>query len=321
MENNREYFLRNLNFQSGFGVDLAMINYAPRNIFYKKCLKDIKGKTVLDVGSGTGILSVMAVDSGADKVYAFEIDKKNYELSKHLVETAGLSDKIKIFHNDFLECDNNLLDLGPIDVFMSETFANDVFIQNFSYISDHVYKKFNLSKQFVSIPQSIELKISVVDCGLLDGEFLPGIEINKKYKDAVDLAIQKYRNSYIPIGQKEYAKEVNTDQDINLLASRLTKKPIIQTESRHIETFDVDGNLQSQINAFEKIVDLPVEDYTNPKLRVDWFLNFADKSLQITGNVNTVWNILTYNFDKERNWKFKFRFNPWKNNLIVSQID
>ena len=35
MENNKEYFLRNLNFQSGFGVDLAMINYAPRNIFYK----------------------------------------------------------------------------------------------------------------------------------------------------------------------------------------------------------------------------------------------------------------------------------------------
>ena len=321
MENNKEYFLRNLNFQSGFGVDLAMINYAPRNIFYKKCLKDVKGKKVLDVGSGTGILSVMAVDSGADQVYAFEIDKKNYELSKHLVETAGLSDKIKIFHNDFLECDNNLLDIGPIDVFMSETFANDIFIQNFSYIADHVYKKFNLSEEFVSIPQSIELKISVVDCGVFDGEFVPGVEINKKYKDAVDIAIQNYRNSYIPIGQKEYATEVNIDQDINLLGSKLVKKPIIQTESIHVATFNVDGNLQSQINAFEKIVDLPVGDYIDPRLRVDWFLHFADNSLPITCNVDTVWNILTYNFNKEKKWKFKFRFNSWKNNLIVSQID
>ena len=42
------------------------------------------------------------------------------------------------------------------------------------------------------------------------------------------------------------------------------------------------------------------------------FLNFADKGLQIAGNVNTVWNILTDNVGRERTWQFKFRFSGGK---------
>jgi len=321
MKDNKDYFLRNINFHSGFGVDLPMINYAPRNIFYKNCLAGVEGKTVLDVGSGTGILSVMAVDSGAKQVYAFEIDKKNYELSKHLVEEAGLSDKIKIFHNDFLECDGALMNSEPIDVFMSETFSNDLFIQNFSYISDHVYKKFNLSDQFISIPQSIELNVSIVEGKYEEGEFRPGVEINEKYRNAVNRAIQNYRDSYIPIGQKGYATEVNTDQDINLHGSRIIQDPVIYTTPVNVGTFDVNGNLQSQINAFEKIIELSTVNYIEPKLKIDWLLEFMGNKFPLTPTTSSVWNMCCYTFDKNKKWKFKVRFNSWKNNLVISQID
>lgn len=53
-----------------------MLNDSVRNNAYKAAIFDnkerIQGKTVLDVGAGTGILSVFCAQAGAAKVYAVE---------------------------------------------------------------------------------------------------------------------------------------------------------------------------------------------------------------------------------------------------------
>ena len=58
-------------------------------------MEDFRGKIVLDVGAGSGILSFFAVQAGARKVYAVEASS----MAKHaddLVKSNNLSDKIKV---------------------------------------------------------------------------------------------------------------------------------------------------------------------------------------------------------------------------------
>uniref|UniRef100_A0A3Q3EPC9 Protein arginine N-methyltransferase n=1 Tax=Labrus bergylta TaxID=56723 RepID=A0A3Q3EPC9_9LABR len=53
---------------------------------------------VLDIGTGTGLLSMMAVTAGADFCYAVEVFKPMAEAAQCIVKKNGFSDKIKIIN-------------------------------------------------------------------------------------------------------------------------------------------------------------------------------------------------------------------------------
>ncbi|KAG9352633.1 hypothetical protein JZ751_021047 [Albula glossodonta] len=58
---------------------------------------------VLDIGTGTGLLSMMAVSAGADYCYAVEVFKPMAEAAVRIVEKNGFSDKIKIINKHSTE--------------------------------------------------------------------------------------------------------------------------------------------------------------------------------------------------------------------------
>ena len=58
-------------------------------------LPDFQGKVVMDVGAGSGILSLFAVQAGAKKVYAVEASNMALHCQT-LVERNKLTDKIII---------------------------------------------------------------------------------------------------------------------------------------------------------------------------------------------------------------------------------
>ncbi|XP_004744572.3 protein arginine N-methyltransferase 7 isoform X4 [Mustela putorius furo] len=58
---------------------------------------------VLDIGTGTGLLSMMAVAAGADFCYAIEVFKPMADAAVKIVEKNGFSDKIKIINKHSTE--------------------------------------------------------------------------------------------------------------------------------------------------------------------------------------------------------------------------
>ncbi|HTQ07351.1 MAG TPA: class I SAM-dependent methyltransferase [Polyangiaceae bacterium] len=76
---------------------------------------DFEGKTVLDVGAGTGILSLFAAQAGARKVYACE-GTPSSEYARALVEANGYADRIEVVRSrlDALELPEQ------VDVIISE---------------------------------------------------------------------------------------------------------------------------------------------------------------------------------------------------------
>ncbi|XP_061536011.1 protein arginine N-methyltransferase 9 [Phycodurus eques] len=83
-----------------------MLNDHGRNRKYQQAIqKAVRGgcTTVLDIGTGTGILGMCAKKAGAAEVYACELSKTMYELACEVVAANGMDGGIKILHMKSLE--------------------------------------------------------------------------------------------------------------------------------------------------------------------------------------------------------------------------
>lgn len=83
-----------------------MLNDFKRNLLYQKAIQNAvcSGcRSVLDIGTGTGILSMFAKTAGASSVYACELSKTMYELACEVLVANGLDKEIKLFHMKSLD--------------------------------------------------------------------------------------------------------------------------------------------------------------------------------------------------------------------------
>ena len=77
---------------------------------------DFKDKIVLDIGAGTGILSIFAAKAGAKHVYAVENAEIAYFAEK-IIKQNGLSDKITVIKGKMEEIE---LPVRKVDIIISE---------------------------------------------------------------------------------------------------------------------------------------------------------------------------------------------------------
>jgi protein arginine N-methyltransferase 1 len=66
---------------------------------------DFKGATVLDVGTGTGLLAFFAAQAGARKVYAVEHAGPMATLAERLVKGNHMEKVIKVMNCSVEKCD------------------------------------------------------------------------------------------------------------------------------------------------------------------------------------------------------------------------
>jgi predicted RNA methylase len=73
-----------------------------RTIAFKKAIDQTVefGDVVVDMGTGSGILAMLAVDAGAKKVYAVEFDKNNIKTLESTFRENGCDKKIEIVEGD-----------------------------------------------------------------------------------------------------------------------------------------------------------------------------------------------------------------------------
>ena len=77
---------------------------------------DFKDKIVLDIGAGTGILSIFAARAGAKHVYAIEFAEIAI-FSKEIVKKMGFEDKITVIKGKMEEIE---LPVKKVDIIISE---------------------------------------------------------------------------------------------------------------------------------------------------------------------------------------------------------
>ena len=204
---NIEDTLNKLEWDLDDGIFLPMINDVARNNFYNDILREkAQDKIVCDIGSGTGLLSVLAVQHGAKKVYAVERDYHRARLCEYVVQELGLSDKITVWHGDFFKFNTD-----DVDFFISETIGSNIFEEGFLRIAQHC----NLLNKPL-YPDNIILSLGIYDNSsnyvfkntkLTD--FNPGIDIAYGFTDFINKLIRdkySFNTQFLSDVQQKLAK-------------------------------------------------------------------------------------------------------------------
>lgn len=105
---------------SHFYIHEEMLKDQVRTLAYQRAIEnnpnDFKDKIVLDIGAGTGILSIFAARSGAKHVYAIENAEIAY-FAQEIIKQNGLSDKITVIKGKMEEIE---LPVKEVDIIISE---------------------------------------------------------------------------------------------------------------------------------------------------------------------------------------------------------
>ena len=109
----------------------GMLRDTARNAAWRTAIEALApGRRVLDIGTGSGLLALIAARAGAAHVYACEMNPLVALTAREIVIANGLSDKITVFpvHSGRLE---RVRDLGGgADLVVSEILAHDLLGEN-----------------------------------------------------------------------------------------------------------------------------------------------------------------------------------------------
>ena len=101
----------------------AMMNDHPRNVFYREALKHVvtPESVVLEIGAGSGLLSIIAATLGAKCVVAIEANRHLAAVAREIIRRNGHEDRVHIINKMSTDVEpDEILRYGQPTVLLSE---------------------------------------------------------------------------------------------------------------------------------------------------------------------------------------------------------
>ena len=287
---------------------MPMLNDTGRNVFYKTAIElATPGKTVCDIGTGTGFLSIIAAHAGAKHVIAVERDLQRYQYTKSIIEKLQLTDRIELVHGDFLDLDIKA------DVYVSETINTQIFGEDIIKLSNHAQRHGGefIPGQFKIHAEVYEMHpIFIVDqSGSEAFEYQPDIEVDPAFANIIN---QDFQQQYDLNNTRYRANQLNR---LFKMLPQFTDLKLTKWHQTQPLTIDL-----NQLNNEESItVTVPLADVCKYQNSMYVVLFWQAEYGPVTMNCRDVWfgNIgkqitkptsdIVFRYDPQiRNWRLTY---------------
>lgn len=211
-----------------------------------------KGDIVVDMGSGTGVLAMFAVDAGAGKVYAVEFDKKNIPTLRKNFEINGFKDKVDILCGDVTKIDLP----EKIDVIIGEMIATGLIEELQIPAMNNILRFAKNNTKVVLSKYEIYVDLVWISNTFYDYKFKI---IEYDYSDITALIINSFSDKFLC--KKVDFNKINTNNLLDIESALLiTRKGTINgLRISGISTFS-DGSVFNHSFAYSYPIILPIDD-------------------------------------------------------------
>jgi hypothetical protein len=207
--NNNIDFLNNIDFYNHDGVNLPMINDFMRNQFYESIFKQhVAEKNCIDIGFGTGLLSILAIKHGAQEITAYESDSSRFCLGQTIIKQLCLENQINLIHGRY----DYSVGVGHKNI--TTIFSE---IVNGNIWNEGLFNSLPRSQGINFLPGQyfVEIYACVIPDSFAQGLLLPSVD-NRGFSPGIDLDL-KFVNCVNQLGFPEY-KEI----PLNLTKNKIT---------------------------------------------------------------------------------------------------
>jgi type I protein arginine methyltransferase len=151
-----------------FGIHEEMLKDEVRTKSYMNAIMQNKhlfeGKIVLDVGCGTGILSMFAAKAGAAKVYAIECSAIVMQ-AKQIVKDNGLDDVVEVIQGKMEEIELPV-EAGGVDIIISEWMGYFLLYESMLDTVLYARDKYLNKENGIIMPDKAVLYLTAIEDGM-----------------------------------------------------------------------------------------------------------------------------------------------------------
>ena len=152
------------------GFHHGMLFDAPRNAAYRAAIERFApGRRVLDIGTGSGLLAMMAARAGAAHVVACEANALIAATAREIIAANGLADRITVHaaHSSQLDRERDLG--GGAELIVSEIFHDNLIGEGVLPSLDHARSELG-APGAVFLPGRASLRVALADTSLFEDD-------------------------------------------------------------------------------------------------------------------------------------------------------
>lgn len=152
------------------GFHHSMLFDAPRNAAYRAAIeRSAPGRCVLDIGTGSGLLAMMAARAGAVHVIACEANPLIAATAREIISANGLADRITVHacHSSKLDRARHLR--GGADLIVSEIFHDNLVGEGVLPSLDHARAELS-APGMVFLPGRAAVRVALADTSLFEDD-------------------------------------------------------------------------------------------------------------------------------------------------------